>query len=81
MTYSVHLRSDYRFTYDYVDTADRECPQTIMTSSLVVTAMPTVQPARFRVTRITASGGYRFVKAPARAAARDRRSSSDSTPT
>lgn len=48
-------RSDYRFTYDYVDTTDPECPQTIRTSSHIVTDMPTVLPARFRVTRIAAS--------------------------
>ena len=41
-----HLRSDYRFSYDYVDTSDPDCPQTIRASSHVVTDMPTVRPAR-----------------------------------
>ena len=59
---SVHVRSDYRFSYDYVDRTDPECPQTIRTSSRVVTDMPTVRPARFRVSRIASSGGYDFVK-------------------
>jgi hypothetical protein len=49
---SAHLRSDYRFTYDWVDRSDPDCPQTIKASSRVITDMPTVRPARFRVTRI-----------------------------
>ena len=57
---SAHLRSDYRFSYDYVDTSDPDCPQTIKASSRVVTDMPTVRPARFRVT--PAARGYAFLK-------------------
>jgi hypothetical protein len=57
---SVHLRSDYRFAYDFVDTSDPDCPSTIRTSSRVVTDMPTVRPARFRITRF--KGGYAFFK-------------------
>ena len=57
---SAHLRSDYRFSYDYVDTSDPDCPQTIRTSSRVVTDMPTVRPARFRVTRV--ANGFAFLK-------------------
>lgn len=30
---SAHLRSDYRFSYDYVDTSSPDCPQTIRASS------------------------------------------------
>jgi len=48
---SVHLRSDYRFAYDFVDTSDPECPSTIRTSSHVVTDMPTVRAARFQIGR------------------------------
>ena len=48
----------------YVDTTDPECPQTIRTSSRVVTDMPTVRLARLRVTRIASTGGYDFVKRP-----------------
>ena len=69
---SVHLRSDYRFSYDYVDRTDPECPQTIRTSSRVVTDMPTVRPARFRVTRIREHRRLRLRQAPGRAAARHR---------
>ena len=58
---SVHLRSDYRFSYDYVDTSSPDCPQTIRASSRVVTDMPTVRPARFRVTRLAANR-YAFFK-------------------
>lgn len=47
---SAHLRSDYRFTYDYVDRSSAECPQTIKASSRVVTDMTTVRPARFTIT-------------------------------
>jgi len=57
---SAHLRSDYRFTYDFVDTSSPDCPQTINASSHVVTDIPTVRPARFRVTRTAA--GYAFLK-------------------
>ena len=59
---SAHLRSDYRFTYDYVDTSDPSCPQTIKASSRVVTDMPTVRPARFRITREAGNRGYAFLK-------------------
>ena len=62
MRISAHLRSDYRFTYDYVDTSDPDCPQTIKASSRVVTDMPTVRPARFRVTRVAGGPGYAFLK-------------------
>ena len=58
---SANLRSDYRFTYDYVDMSSPDCPQTIKASSHVVTDMPTVRPARFRVTRL-ARNRYAFVK-------------------
>ena len=58
---SAHLRSDYRFTYDYVDTSSPDCPQTIKASSRVVTDMPTVRAARFRVTRV-ARNRYAFLK-------------------
>ena len=58
---SAHLRSDYRFTYDYVDTSSPDCPQTIKTSSRVVTDMPTVRPARFRITRVAGNRGYAFL--------------------
>jgi hypothetical protein len=57
---SAHLRSDYRFTYDYVDTSSPDCPQTIKASSHVVTDIPMVRPARFRVMRT--AGGYAFLK-------------------
>lgn len=53
---SAHLRSDYRFTYDYVDRSSAECPQTIKASSRVVTDMTTVRPARFRITPRRARG-------------------------
>jgi len=59
---SAHLRSDYRFTYDYVDTSDPDCPQTIKASCRVVTDMPTVRPARFRITRVAGSQGFAFLK-------------------
>ncbi len=59
---SAHLRSDYRFTYDYVDTSDPDCPQTIRASSRVVTDMPTVRPARFEITRLARNRGYAFLK-------------------
>ena len=59
---SAHLRSDYRFTYDYVDTSDPDCPQTIRASSRVVTDMPTVRPARSEITRLPRNGGYAFLK-------------------
>jgi hypothetical protein len=59
---SAHLRSDYRFTYDYVDRSDPECPQTIKASSRVVTDMPTARPARFRIKRVAGSRGYAFLK-------------------
>ncbi len=59
---SAHLRSDYRFTYDYVDTSDPQCPQTIRASSRVVTDMPTVRPAQFRITRLSGDRGYAFSK-------------------
>jgi hypothetical protein len=49
---SVELRSDYRFTYDFVQTDDPDCPSTINTSSRVITDMTTVRPARFRITRL-----------------------------
>ena len=58
---SAHLRSDYRFSYDYVDTSSPDCPQTIRASSRVITDMPTVRPARFRVTRVAANRYY-FLK-------------------
>ena len=58
---SAHLRSEYRFSYDYVDTSSPDCPQTIRASSRVVTDMPTVRPARFRVTRVAANR-YAFLK-------------------
>ena len=57
---SAHPRSDYRFTYDYVDRTDPDCPQTIKASSRVVTDMPTVRPARFRIKRV--AGSYAFLK-------------------
>ena len=57
---SAHLRSDYRFAYDYVDTSDPDCPSTINTSSHVVTDMTTERAARFRITRL--KGGYAFFK-------------------
>ena len=57
---SAHLRSNYRFTYDFVDTSSPDCPQTIRTSSRVITDMPTVRPARFRVTRV--ANGFAFLK-------------------
>jgi hypothetical protein len=57
---SAHLRSDYRFSYDYVDTSSPDCPQTIRASSHVVTDMPTVRPAKFRITRFPR--GYAFLK-------------------
>ena len=59
---SAHLRSDYRFAYDYVDTSDPDCPQTIKASSHVVTDMPTVRPAHFRITRVAGNRGYAFLK-------------------
>ena len=61
---SAHLRSDYRFTYDFVDTSSPDCPETISTSSRVVTEMPTVRPARFRITRLNLRGRvvYQFEK-------------------
>ena len=57
---SAHLRSDYRFTYDYVDMSSPDCPQTINATSHVVTDIPMVRPARFRVT--PTRGGYDFLK-------------------
>ncbi len=63
MQISAHLRSEYRFTYDYVDTSSPDCPQTIRASSHVVTDMPTVRKARFRITRVPGNrGGYAFLK-------------------
>ena len=62
MQISAHLRSDYRFAYDYVDMSDPDCPQTIKASSHVVTDMPTVRPARFRITRVAGNRGYAFLK-------------------
>jgi hypothetical protein len=60
---SAHLRSEYRFTYDYVDTSSPDCPQTIRASSRVVTDMPTVRKARFRIMRVRGSrGGFAFLK-------------------
>ena len=53
---SAHLRSDYRFTYDYVDNSSPDCPATIKASSRVVTDMTTVRPARFRITTRRARG-------------------------
>ena len=57
---TAHLRSDYRFSYDYVDTSSPDCPQTIRASSRVITDMTTVRPARFRVTPTAA--GHAFLK-------------------
>jgi hypothetical protein len=57
---TAHLRSDYRFSYDYVDTSSPDCPQTIRASSRVITDMTTVRPARFRVSRTAA--GHAFHK-------------------
>jgi hypothetical protein len=61
---SAHLRSDYRFAYDFVDTSSPDCPETINTSSRVVTDMTTVRPTRFRITRLNLRGRvvYQFVK-------------------
>ena len=57
---SAHLRSTYEFEYDYVDMSSPDCPATVRASSRVVTDMPTVRPARFRVT--PAARGYAFLK-------------------
>ena len=59
---TAHLVSDYRFTYDWVDTVnDPECPATYKGSSRVVTDMTTVRPARFRIERTRSRGRTVFL--------------------
>lgn len=61
---SVHLRSDYRFAYDYTATDDPDCPITYATSSHVVADMTTDRRARYRIERFPTGGrpGYAFLK-------------------
>lgn len=65
---SVHLRSDYRFAYDYTATDDPDCPITYNTSSHVVADMTTDRRARYRITRVSSRGrtGYALRKRPGR---------------
>jgi hypothetical protein len=53
---TAHLRSDYRFSYDFVDRSRADCHATIKASSRVVTEMTTVRPARFRIVPLRARG-------------------------
>jgi len=61
VTITAHLRSEYRFSIDWFNRDDPECPSTSKGESRVITDMRTVRPATYRITRY-GRRGFGWVK-------------------